>query len=683
MPQLIFQNSLAWLILGLVAALLAAAWHYFRPNKFTKMQAFTMASLRFLVFFVLAVLLVGPMLSTTLSREEKPILIWLQDNSESMVSMADSSAVRDFANTTFKEWEPELIEKYQIEKYTFSSGLKADGASDFIGEISNLGEALQGANGRFYGQNVGAAVLFSDGLFNQGANPVSIAPSIAYPVFSLAAGDTTSVKDLAIKDLIYNQQSYQGSAFPLKVLLEASQLKGQAFTLQLNTAEGLIAQKKLSINNANYYQSETFYIEPKEAGLQAYTLSLSQLKGEQNTVNNQQKFVVEVIDRKKKIALIAESPHPDVAALKAALESQELYDLKLYLAKDLTEAPSADFYILHEPSARTFNVLPLKQRPFLVLAAASTHYPYLTKNFGIGLQRQGANEEVLPVLNGDFTGFQLNEQERNALQDYPPLASPYGNLYQRQNVSTLLYKQVGAVKTQQPLLFFTQQAGQRQGYLMGVNLWRWRLQNYRAKQNFETFDGLWQKVVQYLTTQTVKQRFTVNVGSRYRGSEDIEFNARLLNPSLELTNRPEVSLQVKNQAGKTFNYTFSRSAQTYQLKIKGFPEGIYTYEASTQLGSESFSAKGALAVEDVNAERASATANYQVLSSLAKTTQGNFYTLAQKNELKQALMGNGDAQTEVYKESSLKSLLNYPWLLALLIILLSLEWALRKFWGNY
>ena len=58
---------------------------------------------------------------------------------------------------------------------------------------------------------------------------------------------------------------------------------------------------------------------------------------------------LDVIDNKQKIAIIANSPHPDIAAIKRCIDNNQNYEVQSFLAKDFNEQPTQyNLIIMHQ-----------------------------------------------------------------------------------------------------------------------------------------------------------------------------------------------------------------------------------------------------------------------------------------------------------------------------------------------
>lgn len=681
MTNLFFQHSGWWLLPIIIIAAAISGFLYFYKPKFNRGQLWLLSSLRFVALLLIALFLLEPMLQSESLRDEKPLLIWLSDNSESVIATGDSSQTKTFLQNELATYQEQLSEKYELVSYAFDATLEHKGL-DFKGRETNISAAIEEVQGRYFNQNVGAVVLASDGIYNRGANPLYQARASAFPIYSLGLGDTTQQVDLRIENLVHNAVTYQGSKFPLEINVNAYFLEGNNFEIKVfNEADEPVFSRRVNIKSSSYYHKESLFLEPQEAGLRRYKVRLSELAGESSFANNSASFTIDVIDRKKQIAIIGSGIHPDIGALARALRSDKNNEVHTGLLKNFENLEAFDLLIFHLPEQAELQAIKGLVVPKIIFADAETDFEALAQ-FGLDFKGKGSSESVLNSLNENFTLFQLNEDERNFLNDLPPVNSPYGD-YQSQDQHILLYQKVGQVKTDRPLLAFSQNDNLRQSLFMGTGIWRWRLYNYRKEQNFKAFDGFWLKTIQYLTTNVKKRRFVVETEAEYNLREKLNINARLFNPSFELVNEPEVNLVLKNKSGEEFEYAFNRTEAAYQLQLNEMPAGVYNWRANTQLGSESFVQEGSFAVLDLNLENNKTVANHQLLKNMARASGGAFYALPDVEQLKASLLQNEKAFTISYADKTIDSLLEHWWIFFLILALLATEWALRKYWGSY
>jgi len=131
------------------------------------------------------------------------------------------------------------------------------------------------------------------------------------------------------------------------------------------------------------------------------------------------------------------------------------------------------------------------------------------------------------------------------------------------------------------------------------------------------------------------------------------------------------------------DFVFNRSGQSYALDAGIFSPGNYQYRSSTKLGSENFTVSGAFSVSSIDIEMLNSVANHNLLSNIARVTNGKVFYPEQLDELKLELENRDDIKTIVYSRKNYKELINLPLILIISVVLLSLEWFLRKRGGHY
>ena len=681
MTEIILENSLLWLI-PIAAVAAGVSWLlYFQGKVFTKGQRLILAALRFFTLFTIGFLLLSPLLRSTKIREEKPYLIWLEDHSSSMVSSQDSLLVKK--NLNDYKIPSGLSEKYQIQYLEFTDKLVQSGDS-FTGGATDIYEALQRTSEKYYNQNVGAVVLNTDGISNRGGNPYYVARGTSYPIYTVGYGDTTLQKDLFIERVISNKVSYLNNNMPVEVYLRGRKLMGSSFKLTVRNSRGAtVYERSYKVNSEDYFERANFYLKSDKAGIQRYTVNVEPLEGESNTDNNRSAFSVEVLDNKKKITILAHGPHPDVGALHESLKNLERYEIHIITFNDLNgELEEADLYILHNPSEAMLDKAKNIKKPLWIIYGPDISPGLFNEVTGVKTEG-GSFEEVYAVKSSEFSLFSLDEDYELPLEEMPPLQSPFGDITSSKPIYSLFTKKIGSVTTTSPLYFFVQEDDQRMGIILGTGIWRWRMYDFKENNNHEAFDRLVSKSVQYLTTDARRQRFVIDMPERLEQNEVLRAEGRLYNRALELTNQPDVKIKFISESGSEYDFSFSKSQNTYSLNAGRLPEGVYTYQSTVQLGDESFSRKGSLVVEKSLLEQADLVARHHALRKISAESGGRFYRSDQLRELMQSLDENTNAQTYSYEESYTESLIHKKWLLTLFVLFLTAEWGLRKYFGNY
>ncbi len=684
MIELTFERSLWWSIPCIVGAAVSAYFLYFYKRKFSVLQLYTLAVLRFLTVFFLLLLFLVPLLKLNQTEDQRPILVWLEDYSQSITASKDSADALAFLSRS-DEFISQLEDKYEIEAFYFGEQIYTDSQNSFNFSQTDLSNVIKQVQERYYNRNVGAAVLLTDGIYNLGSDPAYLAQQSSFPLYTIGLGDPIPTLDVFIDRLVYNDYSHLNNRFPLQVHIKARKLKGQNVRLKiLDSSDNIVETKSINVENDDYHQRLDFLIRSKETGIQRYTVMLDKLQEESNTINNRMTFSIEILDRQKRIWIIGKSPHPDMSALKRALESIKDYEVTTYTLSELNSLQGqADLMILHQPDDQILEKWYDSQKPGLLFfgpQSSGSNFSAITRVY---YRQINEFEEVLPEINMAFNLFNLKPDELQFFNELSPLLSPFGEITSRINGQVLFNRKIGSISTNQPLWLFAEDDTRRWSVVNGINLWRWRITDFIKNNNHQYFDLLIQKTVQYLTSKKEKQRFVIETKTHFNLRETIRFSARLYNASLELTNRPEVKITITDEDNKRYSYRFSKATETYQLVVGTLPEGLYSWEGNVRLGRDSFVKRGEFSVERLTIEKSDLVARFEVLRKIAQESEGAFFEPEEINQLIENLRSNNLAKIVQYVKSEIKTIFSLKWLFFIFLTLLSVEWTLRKYWGNY
>lgn len=625
---------------------------------------------------------------------ERPIILFIQDNTASLLVNKQVNFYKQNYPQKISEFIRTLSSDYDVKQYVFDDKLKQSNKIDFTGKSTDIANVFAEIDNLYINQNVGAIVLASDGIFNKGSNPLYIAEKSKIPVYTIALGDTIPQKDLRIKNVDYNQIVYFGNNFAINTQIASYGLKGAKTKLSVIHEKKVIINREIAIDKQDFFTQIPLTLSADKPGVQKYTIVLSPLMGEITEKNNTYTLLVEVLQDKQKILLLANAPHPDLSAIKAVIESNKNYEVKVAIIGQvsLDELKNYQLLVLHQlPSSDNtasdlLSRIRTQQLPVLYVIGNQTYIDFFNQiNTGLSItSTRNSYNESLPVIQNDFYLFTLNEETKTTIQKFPPLSSPFGKYSLSGNFSTLLKQKIGALETDYPLLTFNNTGGAKSAFLCGEGIWKWRLHNYQTVQNHDALNELMGKTIQYLATRDDKRRFRVSLpATRFDEAEALIFNAELYNNSYELINDPEITLEIKNSDNKQYNFTFSKTSNAYILNPGSLPTGDYTYTAKTKLGKESFSANGRFSIAALNLETLQTTADHQLLYTLSSKTGGELFYVNQTEKLLDLLKKREDIKSVSYEEKKVEELIHLKWLCLALILFVSFEWIARKRNGAY
>ncbi|PWK80587.1 hypothetical protein LX99_01056 [Mucilaginibacter oryzae] len=667
---------------------LAYAWLMYRqPVGISRNLRYGLAALRALAVFFIAFLLVSPLVKSVKYEPQKPLVLIAQDNSSSVNTFKPAGFNSPGFIDELTRLKEQLGDQYDVREFNFDKDLHRGLSKSFNGKQTNIAGALRQLNNGFANQNIGALVLATDGLYNQGNDPQYEAKNIKTSIYTVALGDTTAKRDLLIGNVNYNKTAFLGNDFVIEILAAAYQSEGENMALSIAEDGKQVYQQNIRVTASDFKKVIPVKLNAARKGLRKYTISIAPVKNELSTQNNTETIYVEVLDARQKVLLLYNGPHPDITVIKKAIETNKNYEVKAASISSAADIKPADYslVILYQVSAADYppvkSYISKSKTPVWYIIGSQSNLQAVNNEQGVVKISAGHAEtqEVLALPANDFTAFNLSDSAKRKIAVLPPLLAPFGSYGTSTGATVLLRQKIGAVATTYPLLAFGDEAGRRVAVLTGEGIWRWQLSQYQNYENQNATDELFSQTVQYLTANSNRRRFRVYAARNvFDEGENVILNAELYNDALELINTPDVKIELKNAAGKNYSYLFTRTGQSYQLDAGPLPVGEYTYNASTQNGRQDFKASGQFTIKPLNLEARQSAANHVLLNTLARQSGGQMLKPADIGKLADLIRKNDNVKTVVYEDKHYSDLVDIKWLFGLILSLLSAEWFLRK-----
>ncbi len=644
---------------------------------------------RFVSLFFLSFLLLEPLLEYSKTKVEKPIVVLLKDNSSSILAHQDSSEYGTRYKTKMAELAANLSQDFEVASYTFGKQLSTNNELDFNENGTNLSAVFSEIKQRYFNRNLGAIVLASDGIYNQGSNPLYTAKEFkGVPVNTILLGDSSPQKDVWIEHVFHNKIAYQGNTFPVEVAILSAGVLDAKSSVVIQSRGSVLSETPIQISSSKGVQKVRFEIEASQVGLQKFSIKIKGIEGEVTLQNNETSFYVEVLKSKQKILLLANSPHPDVQAIKNGLLENDNYELDTKLANNIPrDLNQYSLIITHNLPSSKFQVSQIFGSAVPVFAVLGNQVDYSFFNqLGLGIQIIATKNETEAGLavNPNFNQFELSREAMSKLGSYSPIQVPFSNKYEVSNSSQVaLYQRIGPAKTEYPLLMFSSQEEKKRGVFVGEGMWRWRLQEYAEDGNRESVDELFQQSVQFLVAKEDKSRFRVTGKPIYVQGDEILVRAEVYNKSYEPINSQEVAFELTDEKNEKFQFLFSPDGEAYKLSLGKLRNGKYSYTTSTLVDGVTETKTGEFSVEKINLELTQTRANVEVLSQLSANTNGKFLSLDESGLLPEFIVSNGSMTAVRYEEKEVEDLIELKFLFYLLLLILGVEWFVRKRNGGY
>ena len=696
----------AWFFIFCLAAGLAYAVLLYYKSSFTIEKRFFsfpnifLAVLRFLSVSLICYFLLSPFINNLFEKKEKPIIVIAVDNSKSIALSSDSVFYKTKFPSEIDRLSKALSRKYEIQVYRFGKETEKSANLDFSGSRTNISGMMENISEQNFNRNIGAFILASDGIYNEGKEPLEASAGFRSVIYTIALGDTVARKDVFIKEINNNSIAYQGNNFTVRIKAGAIKYKNSKIKLQLIQNGKLIQEKTIEADQDHYIASVDFSVEAKNKGLQKYLVKAVYLDGENNYSNNSREFYVEVLESRKKILILALSPHPDIFAIKNAIEKNDNYRVTSALIGDYRKSEAElekilstyDLLVLHQlpgnnnPAREVFLAADKIKIPvFVIIGSQTAIAQFNASNLGLTImQKKAGLNNTLPILSDNFDYFSFSDKLKSIIPEYPPVISPFADYKINREGQVALFQKIGKINSGFPLLLFLNNVDYRVAVLCGEGIWRWPLTESSLKMEQGAFDELINKTVQYLTVKSDKRFFRLkNLKPLIYEDEPLTFEAEAFNQAYQKMQNAKISMQIRNPENKTFDFTFRETDNDYQLNAGFFPPGKYQFLAATNLNGKDYRIAGDFTVQPVDVEYLNTVADHKLLNVMAKNNYGKMFYPRQTDELIKTLLNQKDIRPVSHLDQDIRDLIEFRWIFAAILLLLCTEWFFRKYFGEY
>jgi hypothetical protein len=684
------------------------------PNWFKRI----LTVLRIVALIIILFILFEPILSLSWNRTEEPIIAVLLDNSASM-SLTDDGKIRsEKANSVLESGLFQNISRdSEVEYYQFSDvlatlSLEQLDSIKFAHDGTDITEALKALKEKNVDRYLKAVVLITDGINNLGENPVRYVEDFDIPIFPIAIGKAVEQKDVVISKISSNQVTYANNKVPVDITVQAFGFPDRKIEVQLLKDSQLLDSKFIEIGKNLSETKARLHFTPQQPGFQKYRIQIPALENELTTINNQKNFYTKVLKSKMKILFIAGSPDPDFKFIKKNLEADPNIAIDYWVVKknqqfyqgnfpnDLTRLKQYDCFIVQNFPGRNTSpglistlktVIESNQTPLLFIAGNGVDYrllrllnnflpfasPGSESNEILVLARLTARGLVHPVTRIIDNEFENQQKWR----DMPPIYLSLQRLQLYPDSEMLIEidpEQTFIRGLRAPLpLVIARKVGQYKSIaILGYGIWRWDLLMWGIGKSNAVFKQFLGNSIRWLITKEDSKPIRIYPDQEiYRNGEPVSFTGEVYYEDYRPMDGAEVKLQARGK-NKTYQILLTGIGDgKYEGALPALEGGDYWYEGfATYNDREIGKDQGKFSVEDFQLEFLQTKMNEDLLRQLAQKSRGQFFTDSTFLSLEQTLK----FPVRRTLESTEMQLWNKLMLLIAAILLLSIEWFLRK-----
>jgi hypothetical protein len=667
-------------LLILLSVLIASGFSFFQYfYKAKSLSATTklLAFLRFITVFGILLLLINPVISRSTYETIKTPLPIVVDNSASINDLkADSNSKEVYEKLVSNS---ELKEKFDVQSYGFDSEFKSSEIFDFKGKQTKIDLVATNLNS-IYKNRTFPTVLITDGNQTSGTDYV-FSFNQNNKVYPIVVGDTTTYLDLKINTINVNKYAFHKNKFPAEVFLTYAGSKSVSAKFTISQGNETFVSQSISFSPNKKLEVVNVLLPANKTGVQIYNAKITSSEAEKNSYNNTKKFAVEVIDQRSEIALISSINHPDLGAIKRAIETNAQRKVTIIKPNQINSLGDYNVLIIYQPTAEFKSIFDSNKNfkiNTFIITGNKTDFNFLNQyqsDFEFKMSSQ--KEDYLASFNSNFNLFAL---DNIGFDNFPPLENPFGTITAKPNVTTLLSSSIRNVSTNAPLLAFSDISGKRNAYLFGENIWKWRADSYVSKKSFEEFDVFLDKTIQFLASNDYKKSLIVNHERFYNSGDAIEISAQYFNKNYELDEKARLTIAVTNSKTKQVKkYDLLKANSNFKVNLDGLLPGNYTFQVKELNSNSSYSSS--FEIIDFDIEKQFVNPDLEKLKQLASQTKGTAYVPNQVDLLIINLLENPNYKPVEKAIVQKTPLIDWYWLLILICITLACEWFIRKYNG--
>lgn len=696
-----------WVVLALLSlALIALAlWAYaFRLPPLPALSRRALTALRALSLLALLWLLAMPVLERAQPGSATRVTV-LVDHSFSMDQPASEGGGtrRELAERALRELRSALRGRAQLEVQPFAATLLGDSLDDAGARSASApGAAIAALVARPAGQRPDGVILLSDGAANAGGDPVGAARALGVPVHTLVVGSRAGL-DRGIAGVEASADARVGEATPVRVRVVSDEERGTPIAVTLRDGTQEIARTTVLAPGPGAEAVAELRVTPTRAGLALWTARVAALEGDLSPDDDAHGVAVPVAPGRLGVLVISSGLNWDLTFLRRALAG----DSTLTLETRVRDRSGA-WVSLERGRGVPLVPADLAARSVVVLDAIGGGDLGPTMDAALAAHvRDGGG---LLLLAGEAPGVArfARGQLGSALSFAGGLASGAQVAPQPQAVAAELlawdddpargaraWREAAPLRDVAPLapggadrillagrdgnapLWLARAVGRGQALVVnGHGLWRWSLaggDEFAAERTRR----LWRRTVRWLAEPVQGEPLRVTPERRlFAGGESVRLDAILQDARFQPLSGAEVRGEITGPEGALRRFAFSQGgAGAYRVSLPSPGPGRWQVSVRATLdGREVGRARNEFVVDRWTLEALRPQPDSATMAAIASASGGRTGRAVDAAAWARSL----DPRALVRSQRTSTRLWESPWLFALIVAMLSMEWMWRR-----
>ena len=666
------------IVLAAIIALGVVFFQYYYRNPRKGPLKIILAALRFIALFCGLLLLINPKFVDNDYYLEKANLILMVDHSSSMKEATTENNLSEVLDKI--KGNSELQDRFSIHGFGFGNALAQTDSIVFNQRNTDISKALSTANELFL-NGTNAVVLITDGNQTLGRDYEYLNLGGNLSVNPVVVGDTTQYEDISVGLINTNTYAFLKNKFPVETTIRYQGSATVSKTVTISINGNRVHQQRVELDALKNSQTLNTLVEAQSVGIKTIKVEVGTLENEKNTTNNVKEAAIEVIDEKTSVVIVSDMLHPDIGALKKSIEANEQRSVSITKPTGTTqELEEADILILYQPNRnfrQVYEFLQNSKANYFTITGSKTDWNFLNgaqQSFSV---ENNQSEEILPILNNAFGIFGLGDFN---VDDFPPLVGNLGDIELKKSGETIMYQQIRGVHLDKPLFSILTEGKQREAVLFGENMWRWRAQTYRNDQSFQKFDDFMGTLMVYLTSNDQRSRLDVDYALVFENASMAKIRASYFDEGYQFDPNARISIQiVGTDNGFNRESPMLLKSTYYEVDLGDLASGEYRFTVSVE--GENHKRSGSFRILDFDPEKQLTSADHKKLGRLAEKTNGKLYYTDNVEALVSDLSSTEQYLPVQKSRKNVVSLIDFRILLGLMVLVLAVEWFIRKYNG--
>jgi len=520
-----------------------------------------------------------------------------------------------------------------------------------------------------------------------------------FPVFTIGIGDSELVMDPAVTKIEMPQTVKAGDTVTINAEITPTG-NGDPITVMLKEGEIILDKKVIASQSQAMRKMLSFQAIPSKPGEKIYSVEITAAQ-DKNPYNNLRMNAVKVLESQIKILIVSGQANFEAPFLTRTLRGlQDVFVQNVvinegqWLPLSFQEIMTKEWnliILIGYPTAESSqnDLIRLRQKisdynlPLIFFLDGDVDSKQLERLLGWNpmnelLVDKSVNQiSVKPTRAGLEHPLIKNFQKVNVSEiiwrELPPIGSPYRRIRLKPSLLTIIESTDIA---ENPVIAVNQERNKPLALCIGLDFWRWSFMTNEIGR-FDIYDELFQGMTKYLTDTLSSSPIQLSINKRiFLNGESVEMSCLLYDLKGLVVNDAVVKAELIQQNDVIASSNLIWNGNNYSGVIPVRNAGDCQVRISAWSGDNLIGIREQpITVVDRSIELLEVRQNVDLLRTIALRSGG-----LKTNRIPE-IIDRLQVTEKIITQSHVIKFLNWRWTLVILIVLLTVEWSMRRFQG--